>query len=61
MHVSPCVCALNGNTHQRHRHGEQHFSLGETEQQKYQVQALVVRVHLVEFRGAQEAGMRRNR
>ena len=60
MHVSPCEWVPDGNTHQRHRHGEQHFSLDETEQQKYRVPALVVRVHLVEFRGVQEAGMRGN-
>ncbi len=47
---------LDGNTHQHHRHGELHFSLGGTEQQKCRVQALVVRVHLVGFHGARKAG-----
>jgi hypothetical protein len=60
MHVSQYVWVLDGNTHRRRRHGAQHFLLGETAQQKYQVQASVVRVHLVEFRGALEAGIRGN-
>jgi hypothetical protein len=41
-----CIQVLDRNAHQRHRHGEQHFLLCETEQQMSQAQVLAVRVHL---------------